>query len=750
MLSAPVKTYRLFASVILELSINKQLDYGIPEELESTVTKGCLIEVPVRGFMRKGYVASVKTEPSYPKVLPVHRVLGNTHLITEDLFELGLWIAKYYLAPLRQVFRIMLPSSIRNDMQHKQQLFVSRVLTREKIKEYCIAIRNKHSEQAKVLDVMLLVTKGILLTELLEKADVSKSPVDTLVKKGIIAVDLVQQDRSPLLDQEFFATKPKKLNDEQAESLKKIHQTLEQDTFQTHLLFGITGSGKTEVYLQAIELALKQKKSTIMLVPEISLTSQTVERFRSRFKEKIAILHHRLSDGERFDEWHNIRSGKAQIVVGARSAVFCPAQNLGLIIVDEEHENSYKQSEEMPHYHARDVAVMRGMINKACVVLGSATPSLESYYNATQGKYVLSLLTQRPSSATLPDVKIIDMKKEYDKHSGYTSFSEDLIEGLKQRMGRGEQAIVFLNRRGYHTTQMCQTCGHVTGCPNCDVSLTYHLGDHHLACHLCGYQLCPPPKRCTECQSDQTLKFKGVGTEQIERALHAILPDIKTLRIDADTTKHKGSHERLLRDFRTGKADVLIGTQMIAKGLHFPSVSLVGVINCDGSLNLPDFRASETVFQLITQVAGRAGRGCIKGEVIIQTCLPDNPTILHASNQDYNTFYSEEIGVRQAFGYPPFSHLIKFNFSGEDPNEVEIIANQVRNELMKGLPDAFHLHPVIPSGHARVKNRFRFQFLVRGPSVYFLNQKLSPIVEEHMKQKHIHWSVDIDPTSTFF
>jgi primosomal protein N' (replication factor Y) len=743
-----MNTYPKYAAVVLELSINKAFDYGIPPELLPAIEKGMRVSVPLRGQQREGYVIAIKDTPDFPQVKPVTKLLSETALITEELFELALWMAKYYCAPLRQVFKTILPASLRKKTKHKEQLFVVRMKTREELKNYCIQIRNKHSTQADVLDVMLKITKGILLTELMEKAKCSRSPIDSLVRDGFLSVENVRIDRSPLKDEEYFQTKPKQLNKEQQAAYDSIINSLNSESYQTHLLRGVTGSGKTEVYLQAIDHALSQGKGSIMLVPEISLTTQMIERFRSRFKNHIAILHHRLSDGERFDGWHKINTGEARIVIGARSAVFCPVKNLGLIIVDEEHEHSYKQSEEAPCYNARDVAVMRGKLSKSTVILGSATPSIESFYNTTIGKYHYNVLHKRAEASSIPHVTIIDMKKEYEKAKGYTAFSEILLKGIKDRQAVGEQTILFLNRRGYNTTLICNECGEVVKCPHCDLALTFHKGDNILSCHLCGYILSPPPILCPSCHLPATMKFKGIGTEQVENMLHAILPDIRTLRVDADTTKHKGSHQRLLREFGTGKADVLIGTQMIAKGLHFPEVTLVGVLNSDSSLNIPDFRSSETVFQLITQVAGRSGRGVSQGEVIIQTRMPDNSTILHAAKQDFDGFFTDEIALREMFHYPPFTHLAKIVFSGKDHDRTQAIAEQFRSELSQHLPKDYELHIVLPAGHAKVKDQYRFQFLIKGKNMYVVSREI-----EQIKLKipsGIKVFIDIDPTSTYF
>lgn len=739
-----------YASVILDLALDKSLDYSIPPDLLQLAKPGVRVEVPVRGHPREGYILEVKDSAEYPNVKPISKILSDSELITPALFEVALWISKYYCTPLRQVFKIILPASVRKDVKHKQQLYVMRKKTREEIKEYCESIRNKASSQADVLDVMLLVKKGILLTELLEESESSRSSVDALVKKGLLDIDIVRVDRSPLIDEEYFKTLPKKLNDEQKQSLEKIHQSLEKNQFETHLLFGVTGSGKTEVYLQAIEKALKLGKGTIMLVPEISLTAQTIERFRSRFDDKIAILHHRLSQGERFDEWHKIRRGEAPIVIGARSAIFCPVANLGLIIVDEEHELTYKQTDEQPCYNARDVAVMRGKMSHSTVILGSATPSLESYFNAAKKRYTLSKLTVRPESVHMPTVHIVDMKKEFEKTKGFTNFSEKLLSGIQKRAELGEQTILFLNRRGYHTMLMCQQCNEAVKCLHCDVSMTFHLGDNSLACHLCGFTIAPPPKQCLKCKHENPMKYRGVGTELIEKSLLAILPSIRTLRMDADTTKHKGSHQKLLKAFSSGKADVLIGTQMIAKGLHFPSVTLVGVLNSDGSLNIPDFRASETVFQLLTQVSGRAGRGQIPGEVIIQTSLPENSTILHAAANDYEKFVEEELKVREMFNFPPYTNLIKISFAGPNEKNTYNCAENVKKWLQDILGDSFEWHAVIPAGHARIKGLYKYQFLIRGTPIYMLNRAVENFRETMQIPREIRMKIDVNPSSTFF
>lgn len=734
------------ASVVVDASIDKMLDYRIPDRFQETLQTGFRVSVPIRGRMVQGTVVELKERSEFPNLKEISDALPEEITLTEDLLKLALWIAKYYCCPLGKVVKMMLPSSVRNNMKAKEQLCVIRKGTLEELRSYCTSIRSKHPSQALIIDILLKEKKRVLLSELLEKAGVSKSPITSLEKKGLISVAPEVIARSPLADAEYFRTKPKKLNEEQQACFDKIAQNLLDNTFSTHLIHGVTGSGKTEVYLQSIQKALDEGKGAIMLVPEISLTTQMVDRFRSRFEHRIAVLHHRLSHGERVDEWKRIRNGEAKIAIGARSAIFSPVQNLGLIIVDEEHEQSYKQSDDSPCYHAREAAIIRGSFTKSVVILGSATPSVESYYNASTGKYVLSKMTVRADKAVIPKISIVDMRLEDEKCKHHAVFSEQLLSGIKKRVELGEQAILFLNRRGYHTSMLCKDCGQAVKCNHCDVTMTFHRKNDHLSCHLCGWTTSSKPV-CPNCKTQTPMRHQGYGTEQIERSLHGIFPELRTLRIDADTTKHKGAHQQLLRDFATGKADVLIGTQMIAKGLHFPEVTLVGILNCDGSLNIPDFRASETTFQLITQVAGRAGRGVVPGEVVLQTRMPDNPIIHHAINHAYETFFDEELSSREIFAYPPFSRLAKLTFSGQDPHKTYENAEIYRQNLAKSLPLGYQIYPLIPCGHAKVKNAYRFHFLIKGKEIYPINRALQKVPPP---PSSIQLYIDIDPTNTYF
>jgi primosomal protein N' (replication factor Y) len=735
------------AEVMLDDALDAPLDYRVPPELNEKARAGSRVKVPVRNSQREGTIVGFKESSPFAKLLEIGEVLSDKTHVTEELFHLARWISEYYFTPLRKVLKTILPSSVRGKAKAKEQLWIQPALSLNELSSLCNELRRSHPAQALALDSILKSPKGIFLSRLLEKTQSSRSTIDQLIKKKILHCQKVQIDRSSLIDEEYFPTKPKRLNEEQCETLEKIKTGLNQNLFEVRLVHGVTGSGKTEIYLQAIEHALQLKKSVLFLVPEIALTLQMIEQLKSRFQEKIAILHYRLSQGERYDAWHQIRDGKATIAIGARSAVFSPLQNLGLIIIDEEHDASYKQSEESPAYHARDVAVMRGKIANATVILGSATPSIESYYNVKKGKYQLSVLKTRADRAKIPHVTIVDMKLEFAKAKGFTLFSDPLLTAIKARVEIGEQVILFLNRRGYHTTQMCMSCSHTLQCSHCDVNLTFHLGTNILACHLCDWHLSPPPRNCPSCKAEASLKFKGAGTEMVERALHALLPEVRTLRLDADTTRHKGSHELLLKQFRSGKADVLIGTQMIAKGFHFPEVTLVGVLNADGSLQIPDFRASETVFQLLTQVAGRSGRGSLSGEVIIQTHMPDHTIIELARQQHYEGFFDQEIAVRELFHYPPFTHLVKFTFKGKDIELLQEGAAAMRDQLIEQLPSNFEILPLVPCGYAKVKGEFRFQFLIKAEKLGRLFALLQSL---RKKEKHFHLFIDVDPLSTYF
>lgn len=731
----------LFVTVYLDQSLQKPLDYVVPNHLHHLVQVGMRVEVPLRNSIAKGTIAAIQPKSQFSNARSILKILSPQGELSKNQWKLAEWMSQYYATSMQKIFKCFIPPHVRSEVKQKTEVFLTLAKTHEEILLFCEQMRAKNPEQAYILDLLLSRPKGAFLTDILEQKG-SASSIKTLLKKKWIASQAVVPNEDLLLEEDFFPTFPKVLNEEQKRTFEKISSALETETFSSHLIYGVTGSGKTEIYLQAINKALALGKGSILLVPEIALTSQTIERFRARFSQKIAILHHKRSVGERNAAWDDLRSGKIQIVIGARSAIFCPIQNLGLIIVDEEHDGSYKQSDEAPCYQGRDVAVMRAYFEKCVVLLGSATPSIESRYNAEIGKYHLHSLCTRATQASLPKIHVVDMKRTFEMNGGFTHFSSELLEAIKERIKAGEQTLLLLNRRGYHRMQLCAGCGTIVKCPHCDLSLTFHKQANQLKCHFCNYAL-PPLRTCLSCHSQGSLEFKGFGTEHVEKSLHAILPSVRTLRMDRDTTQKKDSHEELFRQFRSHKADVLIGTQMIAKGFHFPSVTLVGVLNIDASLSIPDFRSPETVFQLLIQVAGRSGRSDFPGEVFLQTFMPDHPIIQMAKAQDYDLFYQSEIGERRAFGYPPFCHLAKLSFSSTDSESARKLAETTQDLLRKEFPSAVQIFPVSPAGHPKIKDLYRFQFLIKTPKIGMITEALKKLSTQSIK-------IDIDPLSTFF
>ena len=571
-------------------------------------------------------------------------------------------------------------------------------------------------------------------------------------------------ERDPYAKEHILPTNSLELNDQQLVALNNIVKSIdylnspENSTEnnkgnQVFLLHGVTGSGKTEVYLQAIAHALEQGKGAIVLVPEISLTPQTVERFKARFSHGplqtlVAVLHSHLSSGERHDEWHKIRQGRARIVIGARSAVFAPVDPLGLVIVDEEHEHSYKQ-EEAPRYNARDLAVVRGQQEGAVVVLGSATPCMESYYNVQRKKYFLLSLTERADEKNMPIVRIVDMRNASSKGKGISIFSPQLHEAILQRLEKKEQVMLFLNRRGWSSSLQCPECGFVAECPNCSVSLTYHRSAQKLMCHICGH-IDSAPSKCPEQNcGNASIRYSGLGTEKVEAALDKNFPSARVKRMDSDTLKRKEDYRRILGDFRSGKIDILVGTQMIAKGLHFPNVTLVGIIHADLSLHIPDFRAGERTFQLLTQVAGRAGRGDVEGEVYVQSFTPFHPAIQYARRHDYIGFYDQEIEFRQELHYPPVGRVALLTLRGRSEDRVRFFADHLRKEMDLL---AIQLGDIVVAGPApapllRAENFYRYQIMIRTPRMPQLSRQLSTKFDSLKIPEDLRLIIDIDPVS---
>src|SRR5438876_4268829 len=608
-----------YVRVIIDRAIRRELDYAVPEGLLNRVGVGSRVRVPFREKSALATVVAVTEQSEAKGIRLIEAVVGEAPILSEQLLELGRWIGAYYCCPIETVMRSLLPQVIRRaEVGWKKQLFVQpgRKIDSEALEK----LRKRAPRQAELLEAILRLEAPIRASQLLRQTSLDNQTLRALVKRGLVELREEAIVRDPHADEQFIATSNLILNQEQTHALKEIALALDSpEKARPILLHGVTGSGKTEIYLQAIRAALKGGNTAIVLVPEISLTPQTVERFKGRFadmQDAVAVLHSHLSEGERHDEWHKIHSGRARIVIGARSAIFAPLKNLGLIVVDEEHETTYKQ-EEAPRYHARDLAVVRAKIEKCVAVLGSATPSLESYHNAAIGKYRLVTLSQRVDEKQMPLMRIVDLRQERRKEKKAAILSEKLSQAIADRLEKREQTILFLNRRGFSTSLLCSNCGEARNCPNCSVALTFHQHSLHggsaspktmsgrLSCHLCGHTAAVP-KKCPACGQD-ALIYHGFGTEKVESTVAQIFPKAVVRRMDADSMTRKEAYRETLQNFRTGKIDILVGTQMIAKGLHFPNVTLVGIINADLALHLPDFRAGERTFQLLTQVAGRAG-----------------------------------------------------------------------------------------------------------------------------------------------
>ncbi len=582
-----------YARVIIDRAIHRELDYAVPETLADRLDVGSRVRVPFRDKSALATIVALLEESDAQGIRPIEAAVGDKPVLSKALLELARWMSAYYCCPIETVMRSLLPQVIRRaEVGWKKQLFVS--AARETTADEMEKLRRRAPRQAELLEAIAELTEPVPAAKLLRKKSLDNQTLRALVKRGFVRVAEQAVQRDPHADEEFIATANLDLNAEQRTALGTVEEALATpETARPILLHGVTGSGKTEIYLQAIKIAIARGHNAIVLVPEISLTPQTVEGFKSRFAEiqdGVAVLHSHLSEGERHDEWHKIHSGRARIVIGARSAVFAPLENLGLIVVDEEHETSYKQ-EEAPRYHARDVAVVRSKIEKCAVLLGSATPSLESYFNATREKYRLATLTKRVDECQMPLIRIVDLRQERRKHKGLTILAEKLRDAIAARLEKREQTILFLNRRGFSTSLLCGNCGEARDCPNCSVALTFHRGVARLSCHLCGHTAAVP-KKCPACGQD-ALIYSGFGTEKVESTVAHLFPAAVVRRMDADSMTRKDAYRETLRAFRAGKIDILVGTQMIAKGLHFPNVTLVGIINADLALHLPDFRAGE-------------------------------------------------------------------------------------------------------------------------------------------------------------
>ena len=733
------------AKVIVEIALNREFDYEIPAAIEEKVELGSVVEVPFGKRFTRGYVIGLADGSDRKKLKRIQRVVGDKPLITPNILGLARWMSSYYVAPIENAVRTMLPSAVRrHGAGFKERLHVVPE-PKAHVESQRFALREKSARRSAVLDV-LLEGEEMYLQDLVSAAKTTAATVRKLAQEGFVRVAARAELRNPLAGHKVVRTGALELMEQQQEAMRIIRGSMDTLAPPVVLLYGVTGSGKTEIYLQSIEHGLQQGKGAIVLVPEISLTPQTVDRFRSRFGDRIAVLHSALSMGERHDEWHKVRDGKVQIVIGARSALFAPVSNLGLIVVDEEHEYSYKQ-EESPRYHARDVAVMRGHLEGVSVVLGTATPSLESMRNVQCGKYGVAPMPHRVDHRRMPVMRIVDMRAEAAREGRINVLSRDLMVAMQGRIERREQTILFLNRRGFSTSVTCPKCGHVITCENCSIPMTYHRNREILCCHLCGARgmvpsACPAP----DCR-DPEFKYSGIGTQRVELVVQKLFPRAVVRRMDADATTKKGSHGRILNAFRKGEIDVLVGTQMIAKGLHFPNVTLVGVVFADTALHMPDFRASERTFQLLTQVAGRAGRGDVMGEVFVQTFTPHHSAVQAARQLNYDMMFDQEVEFRRELSYPPFTHLVCITLSGPSEQLVELTCRELMRQLRPLLSEAVISSDPAPAPIERVKRMYRFQLMLRAPRTKEITTPLRRVLDGFAWPKDVKHIVDVDALS---
>ncbi len=738
----------MIARVTLELPLRREFDYLVPDSLEADVAIGSRVKVPFGSRECLGCVTAFPVTSPNTILRSIIGLVGRKGLLTAAVLRLSRWISDYYCCSPETALGAMLPEAVKGtNAAWKERLHIYPVPDVSRSP----AVSTRHRQILALLEGH----ESMLLGRFAEFSQTTAATLRRMEDKGLVRIAPATVERDPYANEIIVATESLELSQEQAVALSAIKRTLDLPTEPsdtgTFLLHGVTGSGKTEVYLQAIAHSLAKGRGAIVLVPEISLTPQTVERFKARFssgpvRTAIAVLHSHLSAGERHDEWHKIRDGRAKIVIGARSAVFAPVEPLGLIIVDEEHEHSYKQ-EEAPRYNARDVAVVRGQMEKATVVLGSATPSMESFHNAKKGKYRLLELPTRADNAKMPVVRVVDMRMVARKQKDQTVLSPQLKEAILQRLEKKEQVMLFLNRRGFATSMQCPKCGYIAQCPNCSVSLTYHRAAQQLRCHICNHQS-KAPSICPEAScGNPAIRFAGLGTEKVETTLAKIFPHARISRMDSDTLKRKEDYRRILGDFRTGKIDILVGTQMIAKGLHFPNVTLVGIIHADLGLHVPDFRAGERTFQLLTQVAGRAGRGDIEGEVWIQAFTPFHPAIQYARRHDVLGFYEQEIEFREQLRYPPFARVALLTFKGRNEEKVEFTAKHFR-KLLDPLAAEFNdlkLAGPAPAPLAKAESFHRFQIMLRAGQMSRLSRRLSEISLANRLPDDIRLVIDIDP-----
>ena len=718
----------MVVGVLVQLSsqnVDRVFDYLVPEHLIPSIKVGVRVLVPFGKQNLEGFILEIKTN-SDRELKEIYSILDKDVILNDELLLLGKEIQNTTLSTLISAYQVMLPKALKAKagvtISKKYQTFYE-----IKDKEYIPS----SLAQRKILELFSeakIISRKVLL-------EISSSALSTLLEKGVLS-EIKEEDYRMKYD---IKRDTKKVLTKAQQNV--VDSVLNDQRHVPFLLFGVTGSGKTEVYMQIIERVLQKGKTAIILVPEISLTTQMIEQFSNRFGNQIAALHSALSEGEKYDEWRRIARGEANIVIGARSAIFAPLKNIGIIIMDEEHSDSYKQGDKNPRYHARDIAIWRGKYHSCPVLLGSATPSLESMARARKGVYELVTLQERVNGKMLPEVEIIDMNQE-SKRSSY-HITNTLLKNLNDCIKRGDQAILFLNRRGFSTFVTCKNCSEVIRCPNCDITLTYHKSNKMLRCHYCGYAT-PLPKECPKCH-ENSLSDLGVGTEKIEEELHILLPSVKVLRMDVDTTSKKGAHKKMIDAFRNHEYDILLGTQIVAKGLDFSDVTLVGVINADTSLNIPDFRSSENTYSLLSQVAGRSGRSSKTGKVLIQTFNPDHYAISFVKHHDYLGFYNEEMKIRKRLGYPPFYFLCYLKISGKEADYLFQESLKIKRSLERNLQYITILGPTTLAVF-KVNNIYRYGIILKYKKEDMLYDILLKI-QNHYKNNHkIKVDIDFNPS----
>ena len=717
-----------YVEAVLPVPLRRSFTYRIPEEMRGTINLGARLKVPFGKRSLTGYAVELHVElpadiefdeSKIKDIIAVSDPLDDGPLITPEILKLTKWTADYYASFWGEMLKASLPAGINSEKVRPKRRKAVRLLSVDADPDG----KALTASQLKIIELLSSNSDEMLFTDVLEQTDVGASPINTLVKRGILEVYVEDVLRDPLGKADFPALDDFTLTAKQQTALDQITTAVAADgVFKAFLLHGVTGSGKTEVYIRAMRFTLDAGRSAMMLVPEIALTPVFSRRLRAVFGSDVAILHSNLSSGERYDEWRRIRRGDARIAIGTRSAVFAPLENIGLVIVDEEHDTSYRQHES-PFYNARDVGVMRASLAGAIVVLGSATPAMESYYNAQSGKYTYLHLPDRIGGRGLAEAKLIDMREVFKRAGKDVALSPKLLEAITETHARGEQSMILLNRRGFSQFVLCRTCGETLKCKNCDITLTFHRRDGKLVCHYCNYRE-NSPRVCPHCESE-FLYFVGEGTENIADQLTKKFPNLRIERVDRDTMAHKGEMEDVLLKFAAGGIDMLVGTQMIAKGHDFPNVTLVGVISVDIGLGLPDLRSAERTFQLITQVAGRSGRGKKAGRVLIQTYYPEHYALRHAKEQDYEGFYKEEIKYRQRLGYPPFFVLASIMVKHREHAQAMRSASILRRALDRANTDRnCRILGPAPASLARLKNEFRVQIILKGSTRRALRETL--------------------------